>query len=219
VLVHWRASCAVQATIVAQGKRAAPTHPPQRRTQCSAAGECTTAGGGLHLLLADGDGAVACYGCAPETLASGGLYLRAWHGAHGPRGYAIAGEVALALPNSGARPALAALGGAIVLVFRGSVAFVDIVGSVQEAGGVGLVIIDDGSCGEELECGGWLGSISSGAGLAARDPSSAWARVRIPYVLISKGSGVRLLDLLRPSGLGTRSIPGLGEQLVMLLHQ
>jgi hypothetical protein len=195
-------------------KRSPP--PVHRATQtCDAAGDCTSALA-LRVLLVDGDGVVACYGCPPEALSSGGLYLRAWHGHHGPRGYATTGEVALALPNSGARPLLAPLGGAVALVFRGSVAFVDIVSAAQEGGATAVLIVDDGTCGEALECGGWLGSAQDGGGLAARDASSAWARVHIPYALVSKGSGGRLVDLLRPhGGVGTRVLPGLGEQLVM----
>ncbi len=40
---------------------------------------------------------------------------------------------------------------------------------LSQAGAAALVVLDDGSCGEDFSCGGWLGSKASGADLAAKD--------------------------------------------------
>ena len=68
----------------------------------------------------------------------------------------------------------------------------------MQAGALAVVIADDGSCGEDFNCGARLGSRAAGGGLAADDGQRAWADVDVPVVLISARAAARLeaqLDL------------------------
>jgi hypothetical protein len=77
-----------------------------------------------------------------------------------------------------------------------------------QAGAVGVIVIDDGRCTEDFDC-GVLGRKADGY-LAARDAPAAWESVFIPSVLITKRQGERLRGLL---GLSEMVVAGLGRQL------
>lgn len=101
------------------------------------------------------------------------------------------------------------MGGTVALMDRGAVAFVDKARAAQAAGADALLIADDGSCGADFDCGGWLGSKRDGGLMAARDSEVAWERVHIPVALIGAGDAARLRRLMRLASVTT---PDLGTQ-------
>jgi hypothetical protein len=67
----------------------------------------------------------------------------------------------------------------------------------QKSGALGVLIADDGSCGEEfLSCGARVGSISEG-GFAPYDSITTWqSDIRIPVLLISSATATRLRKVM-----------------------
>ena len=95
------------------------------------------------------------------------------------------------------------LTGNVALVHRSATPLVQKILHAQEAGAVGVVLVDDGRCESDLNC-GRIGSARLG-GFAPRDDPSSWRLVKIPSVLVSQETGKRIRRLMRPrSGLGCR---------------
>lgn len=99
------------------------------------------------------------------------------------------------MPNDAHAPLINNVNGTIVLVDRGNVSFAVKVRHAQDAGAVGVVIGDDGSCSEDFECGHRLGSRMTND-FAARDLKEAWEGVRIPVVLVTRAAVERITQLL-----------------------
>lgn len=130
-----------------------------------------------------------------------GTLLETWHSHWGPRGYRVAGELALGVPNDGSAVAKnhAHVDGSILLLERGGVTFLTKAKNAQAAGALAVVIADhQGQCGEDFSCGGAVGTRSQGQGLAYSDSRSDWSVVRIPVVMISKSSYDRIRLQLEP---------------------
>lgn len=65
----------------------------------------------------------------------------------------------------------------------------------MQAGAAAVLIIDDGSCTSDFNCGKWLGSREKG-NMAALDTSPEWGNVFIPSALITLEQSKRLVRLL-----------------------
>jgi hypothetical protein len=87
--------------------------------------------------------------------------------------------------------------------------------SSLQAGAAALIIVDDGSCSETFECGGWLGRKADGP-LAMRDEREAWVDVHIPVVLVTLQNGERLMRQLDTS---TIEVPGIGRHVHVPLYK
>ena len=84
----------------------------------------------------------------------------------------------------------------VVLVDRGVVPMLDKVKRIQQAGAVGIVIADDGSCDELFrQCGYRIGSLQEG-GFSAHDDDKEWKKIVIPVFLISKSSGTKIKSFM-----------------------
>ena len=157
----------------------------------------------------------ATAGCAP---AMEGLLLRAWPAAWAGRPpLNTSGELAWALPNDASRPLLNAreAAGRLLLARRGGgAALATKARHAQAAGAVALLVADDGSCGEALDCGPRVGSCALGEALAERDGAEAWRGVRIAVAMLSQGDARRLAAAAAPL-LRSVATAGDGEQEVL----
>ncbi|RYG55100.1 hypothetical protein EON66_06095 [archaeon] len=107
-------------------------------------------------------------------------------------------EIVYAVPNDASRPLYNVVGGTIVLAKRGGASIPTKAVHAQRAGALALLIVDDGSCGDAFECGGWLGSKADHPdGFIVAHELSAWQQVRIPVALIAARDGARLDAALR----------------------
>jgi hypothetical protein len=101
--------------------------------------------------------------------------------------------------------------GRMVLVDRGgNIPIVQKVVRVQEAGGIGVIVVDHGECAQGFHC-PRLGHPSRN-GLLDKDDWARWRDVTIPMVLILKDDGERIkqtLDLIM------LEIPDVGPQYVL----
>lgn len=104
-------------------------------------------------------------------------------------------ELVYAVPNDAQLPLLNSVGGTIVLIDRGNVSFAAKARHAQEAGAIAAVIRDDGSCGDDFQCGARVGSRAAGD-LAQRDDPAAWRNITIPVVMISDAAAARLVSLM-----------------------
>jgi len=114
----------------------------------------------------------------------------------------------MAVPNHLEDAVANPLGGAVVIVHRGKVPVVTKAALAQEAGATALIVVDGGSCDEDFNCDGRLGSRANGP-LAAQDSRGAWDHIIIPVVLVTKRSGDRLMAQLE---LREMDMPGFGLQ-------
>ena len=101
------------------------------------------------------------------------------------------------------------LTGNVALVHRSATPLVQKILHAQEAGAVGVVLVDDGRCESDLNC-GRIGSARLG-GFAPRDDPSSWRLVKIPSVLVSQETGKRIRRLMP---LEHFEVPKLGTQWV-----
>ena len=101
------------------------------------------------------------------------------------------------------------LTGNVALVHRSATPLVHKILHAQEAGAVGVVLVDDGRCESDLNC-GRIGSARLG-GFAPRDDPSSWRLVKIPSVLVSQETGKRIRRLMP---LEHFEVPKLGTQWV-----
>jgi len=175
--------------------------------ECDAAGNCFVRG--LHITLRYGDGISFCVDC-PDT--SVGTHIPMWDSHHGPAEYFIDGKLVYAVPNDGSGKIMnkREMKGHIALLDRGSVPFSQKVKRVQDAGAIAAIIIDDGQCDRNFDCGYPLGSRSDGKGIGWQDMSHYWDEVHIPSVLVLQHHGAALK---RTMNLQSINIPGYGEQL------
>jgi PA domain len=152
--------------------------------------------------LGDGEGLSFCVDTiACEDPYYEGILLPTWNAHHGQRGYRVAGEIALGVPNDGSSVARnhGHVEGSILLLERGGVTFLTKARNAQAAGAIAVIVADQGGqCGEEFACGGAVGTRSLGQGLAYSDSRSEWAAIKIPVVMISKGSYERIKAQIQP---------------------
>ena len=81
----------------------------------------------------------------------------------------------------------------------------------QDAGALGVIVVDDGSCNEDLSNCGRAGGASVG-GFAWRDNEIAWRKATVPAVVVSRATGERMkksmnLQLMRLAGVGDQWVP------------
>lgn len=122
-----------------------------------------------------------------------------------PLGYSydIHGVAVWGVPNDGSVALQNDVQGRIVLLRRGNVPFSDLAATAYNAGAIALVIVDNGLCNENLECGSWLRDTKESYpriwGFGARDPMKGftfWRIFPIPVILISSESGKRLNSIM-----------------------
>ena len=132
----------------------------------------------------------------PHTEGSLARGLTCSAGAPRTRDYKITSKLVYALPNDAATPPMNAdeLTGNVALVHRSATPLVQKILHAQEAGAVGVVLVDDGRCESDLNC-GRIGSARLG-GFAPRDDPSSWRLVKIPSVLVSQETGKRIRRLM-----------------------
>jgi len=151
-----------------------------------------------------------CLACPDPHLE--GTQVLALGAVHGPGEYKVKGELAYAVPNLvGGKRVLNPdqMRGRVAFVDRGLVPLVEKIMAAQKAGAVGVVIADDGSCGEPNNC-GLAGNMADG-GFSKLDPKDKWKEVRIPSVLVSEELGNRLRKMMK---LRKINVPNFGEQLI-----
>ena len=129
---------------------------------------------GLSVSLVHREGVQACRNCFEAHSGNGDqgvILIDAWEGAFCPLNFHVDGEAIFVVPNDAASKVLNPIGGSIAVALRGNNSFADKARIVQEAGAIGLLIIDylgppkdktsstkSSWCSESFECGGWLGS-------------------------------------------------------------
>lgn len=149
---------------------------------------------GITASLTAGYGMVWCAHC--RNPHAGGAFAPTFESAHNPRAYHVDGELVLAVPLDASTPLLDRVGGALVLAERGGgVSLAAKARHAQEAGALGLVVVDAaGECGDELRCGGALGDKGGDddAGFGLGDTGGGWETIFIPVVLVSQREGERL---------------------------
>ena len=210
-------------------KHAAAAQWPHHQ-QCESDGECRPLG--LQASIRSGHGMVFCSDCShvEQEGLFGASVLRSvcishmhpppctgaaptWETEVHSSGaqYHIVGEVVHAVPNDASTPLLNVVGGAIVMVQRGVVAFATKVRHCQDAGAVAVVIVDTmHTCDESLAmCAGHLGGKSTGP-LGSQDVPGLWKGVHIPAVLISGRQGSRMRSLVKEA---TVFVEGHGQQV------
>ena len=109
-------------------------------------------------------------------------------------------EIVLPVPNLLHEPIQNAVGGAIVLAFRGATTLLQKAQHAQTAGAIALLIMDDGQCSMELNC-GRLGSAAEGASLAQGDGAANWRHIFIPVGMVSQDTGFRILRLMNTTAI------------------
>ena len=129
----------------------------------------------------------------------------------GEKDYKLTSHLVYALPNDVSRSPMNAdeVKGKIALCHRGNVPMVHKILALQDSGALGVVLVDDGSCRGELDC-GRAGSTRLG-GFAPKDDAEAWRKVKIPAVFVSQETGDRMRRLMP---LEHFEIPKLGRQWV-----
>lgn len=154
-----------------------------------------------------------CSGCQDPDQEGSILYgLSALKGVDS---YQLVAPLVYFVPNDGSRPALNApsLAGCVALLKRGNTPLVDKVLLAQEAGAVAALLVDDGTCVDELftDC-GRAGRASDG-GFAKKDEDGVWRKVTIPAILITKTSGQRIDNVMMIHAV---DVPGMGTQYITM---
>lgn len=143
-----------------------------------------------------------------------GSYVYALAPKHGLSEYRVKGELIYGVPNHGEVKELlnhSEFDGRIVLIHRGKVHLQEKVMNVQYSGAAGVIIVDDGQCNEDFSrCGPRAGSVKDG-GFAPMDEASAWKRIHIPVLMVTKTSAAILTQYLQISEV---DIPKFGKQFV-----
>lgn len=123
--------------------------------------------------------------------------------------YRVNSSLVYAVPNDASRRPMNRdeASGKLVVCERGTVPLVQKILAIQAVGALGVVIVDDGQCSVELDC-GRAGSPRIG-GFAPKDDPEAWRQVSIPAALVSSESGARLRKLMP---LDHQELPNLGYQ-------
>lgn len=162
----------------------------------------------LKIALVENRGLTYCQACLDPL--EQGSHVDVWEAHFHPSDYRVSGELVYAVPNDVSADILNedSVRGNIVLIDRGKVPLVTKVRRAQEAGAVGVVIVDDGSCNQNFECGGNLGSRSHGY-FCAQDHAVLWKNIVIPTVLTLQTHGNRMKEIM---DLETMNLPDHGIQ-------
>ena len=173
---------------------------------CDARGACFVPG--LQVSLMYHRGLTFCFDC-PDAH-DYGTHVDVWDSHHGPVRYHVGGKLVYAVPNDARSRILNQkhVKGHVVLVDRGTVGLVAKVKHVQDAGAVGVIIVDTGVCTVDFDCGA-IGKRELGRGFAIQDGMAQWDEIYIPSVMVHKEDGERLKSNL---DLETFEVPGLGLQ-------
>ena len=155
-----------------------------------------------------------CLSLKSEHPDDEGSYVYALAPKHGLSEYRVKGELIYGVPNHGEVKELlnhSEFDGRIVLIHRGKVHLQEKVMNVQYSGAAGVIIVDDGQCNEDFSrCGPRAGSVKDG-GFAPMDEASAWKRIHIPVLMVTKTSAAILTQYLQISEV---DIPKFGKQFV-----
>ena len=190
--------------VLAGGSRAA-TEPPEKRLRV----ELSSHGAPRHpeaLVRVH-----LCAGCCDPR--QGGSVLLGLRNVNGPSDFDAFGDLVYMVPNHGQRKPLNAvdLRGRIALVDRGmDVAIVDKVKRAQDAGAVGVLLVDDSQCTADLSSCGLAGGVPDG-GFGRIDPRENWRDVQVPVVMVHHSQGERIKAMMDNYVL---LIPKLGEQSI-----
>ena len=126
------------------------------------------------------------------SIATGGAALRdaeVWASAFSPKTYDVTAEAVLAVPAEGHEPLRNAdiVQDRIVVVMRGKVPLHVKVKHAQEAGALGVVIVDTGRCDAKFDQKCSQGADKSrGEGFAAEDDKDLWEKYHIPSVMVQR---------------------------------
>jgi hypothetical protein len=150
-----------------------------------------------------------CNGCPNPRESGSQAWL--WNAHYSLWRYEVDAELVMAVPNDASGPLLNEyqVHDAVAVVLRGTVSIIDKIRTVQKAGAVAVLIIDDGSCGNDFRC--RLGEKAPNVGFASGDRWENWLDVYIPAFLVTQRDGQRILNALPVQ---KHLIPGYGEQLV-----
>ena len=172
---------------------------------------CETKRDGAHMKASlTPSGLMVCSGCPnPHTQ---GSWFDIWPSHWSYPDYHIDAQIIYSIPNNGENPIWNDMyvSDKVVIVRRGSVSIVELARRFQHLGAIALLIVDDGRCGDDFDC-GKLGKRRAGEGFAALDQWWKWVGIVIPSFLIRAGDGKRIESMMR---LTQVDIPGLGKQLV-----
>eukprot|EP00924_Labyrinthula_sp_SR-Ha-C_P009917 maker-scaffold_21-snap-gene-3.13-mRNA-1 protein AED:0.15 eAED:0.15 QI:0/0/0/0.66/0/0/6/0/152 len=143
-----------------------------------------------------------------------GSSLDFWQAHYGAKNFHVDGFLALPIPNSVEGNVLNPkdIKNKIGLVHRGDgVALVQKVLRLQNAGAVAALVVDNGECDLDFNC-GTLGNKTRERGFGFSDHFEEWKAVNIPAVLVRKGDGQELKKFLP---LAEIEIPNVGLQQIV----
>ena len=126
------------------------------------------------------------------SINTGGAALHdaeVWASAFSPKTYDVTAEAVLAVPAEGHEPLRNAdiVQDRIVIVLRGKVPLHVKVKHAQEAGALGVVIVDTGRCDAKFDQKCSQGADKSrGEGFAAEDDKGLWEKYHIPSVMVQR---------------------------------
>ena len=160
-----------------------------------------------------------CNGCSRPEIDHNVIHLDSLVAARGPQKFDLRSKnVLYAIPNHGQRVDTRIMNSefmqdSVVIFDRGTgVSIVDKALLAQEFQALGVIIIDDGRCDEEMtHCG--MGASNITRGFGTRDHWALWSKVEIPCVLITKKRGDKLRSLLEVTSV---DIAGIGKQYIQL---
>nr|CCA27511.1 conserved hypothetical protein [Albugo laibachii Nc14] len=134
-----------------------------------------------------------------ETLAkvSSQQFTYGWRGHFSPKSFDVIGEMIASEPLNASTPLQNSqdVYGRIVILHRDQTSFLDKVWHAQQAGALGVVIIDTGGvCRGTFDGNCVFGSSKAlGNGFGHTDGHDRWYEIRIPYILITKAAAASLL--------------------------
>ncbi len=160
-----------------------------------------------------------CIGCSRPEIDHNAIHLDSLVAARGPQNFNLRSKnIIYAIPNHGQRIDSRIMNSelmqnSVVIFDRGAgVSIVDKALLAQEFQAVGVIIIDDGRCDEEMtHCG--MGASNITRGFGTRDHWALWSKVKIPCVLITEKRGAKLRNLLE---IASVDIAGIGKQYIQL---
>lgn len=138
-----------------------------------------------------------CKNC--ESPSDGGSFVFGLIPLHLPPAITVTGKLIYSVPNHADSEVIYNghnLYNNIALVERGKVSILEKCIRLQSYGAIGVVIMDDGRCNDDLTyCGPRAGGVGEG-GFAPHDDPKLWKDINIPVFLISATSGDRLRRIM-----------------------
>ena len=152
---------------------------------------------GLKISLSE-NGIIFCKDC-PDPRKEGS-YIPTWNSHYNKEKFIANGALVYMVPNDGSSEVVNAedVLRRIAFVKRGVVSLVEKAKHAQKAGARAVIIID-GNCTravDGLRCENEVEAKANGDGFAKKDPEWHWSEIRIPVVMISRGNGARLHNMM-----------------------